>query len=70
MILGRVAPNRAEALMARAGEYAESRVVCGVHFPSDVGAGQVIAAAVIAHLDSSPEFQADLARARAELSSR
>ncbi|HWS62727.1 MAG TPA: phosphatase PAP2 family protein [Steroidobacteraceae bacterium] len=70
MILGRVAPNRAEALMARAGEYAESRVVCGVHFPSDVAAGQVIAAAVIAHLDASPEFQADLARARAELSPR
>ena len=68
MILARVAPDRAEVLMARAAEYAESRVVCGVHFPSDVVAGQVIAAAVVAHLDASSDFQADLARARAELS--
>lgn len=66
MVLARVAPERAEALMARAAEYAESRVVCGVHFPSDVSAGQVIAAAVAGRLDGSAEFQADLARARAE----
>lgn len=66
MILARVAPERAEVVMARATEYAESRVVCGVHFPSDVNAGQVIAAAVVAHLDDSPDFQADLARAHAE----
>jgi acid phosphatase (class A) len=67
MILARVAPDRAELLLARAAEYADSRVICGVHFPSDVDAGQAIAAAVLAHLDSSPEFQADLAHARAEL---
>jgi acid phosphatase (class A) len=69
MILVRVAPDRAEALMSRAEEYADSRVVCGVHFPSDVAAGQVIAAGVVARLDASPDFQADLARARAEFSS-
>jgi acid phosphatase (class A) len=70
MILARVAPDRAELLLARATEYAESRVICGVHFPSDVDAGYAIAAAVLAHLDSSPDFQADLADARAELSPR
>lgn len=70
MVLARVAPDRAEALMARAAEYAQSRLVCGMHFPSDVAAGQTIAAAVIAHLDASPEFQADLARARQELAQK
>jgi len=67
MILARVAPERAEAILSRAAEYAESRVVCGKHFPSDVAAGHTIAAAVIARLDASPEFQHDLAEARAEL---
>jgi acid phosphatase (class A) len=67
MILARVAPERAEAVMSRATEYAESRVICGRHFPSDVEAGHIVAAAVIARLDAAPEFRNDLAAARAEL---
>jgi len=70
MILARVAPERTEALMARAAEYAESRIVCGRHFPSDVAAGHIVAAAVITHLDPSPAFQKDLAEARAEYTKR
>lgn len=70
MILARVAPERAEALMARAEQYAESRLVCGMHFPTDVEAGHAVATAVVAHLDASREFQADLARARKEHTSR
>jgi acid phosphatase (class A) len=67
MILARLAPDRAEALFARASEYAESRLVCGVHFPSDVTAGKLVAAAVVTSLDADPAFRSDLARARAEL---
>lgn len=70
MVLARVAPDRALALMARAAEYAQSRLICGVHFPSDVFAGQTMAAAVLSRLDASSEFQADLARAKAELSKK
>jgi acid phosphatase (class A) len=66
MILARVAPDRSEALMARAQEYEESRLVCGMHFPSDVEAGHEVAVAVVAHLDASSEFQADLNKARKE----
>jgi acid phosphatase (class A) len=66
MILARVAPDRSEALMARAEEYEESRLVCGMHFPSDVEAGHEVAVAVVAHLDASREFQADLNKARKE----
>jgi len=66
MILARVAPDRADALMARAQEYEESRLVCGMHFPSDVEAGHEVAVAVVAHLDASNEFQADLNKARKE----
>lgn len=66
MILARVAPDRADALMKRAEEYEESRLVCGMHFPTDVEAGHVVAAAVVARLDSAKAFQADLTRARRE----
>src|SRR6185437_2297951 len=36
MILARVAPEHAEALMKRAEAYEESRLICGMHFPTDV----------------------------------
>jgi acid phosphatase (class A) len=66
MILARVAPERSAALMARAQLYQESRLVCGMHFPSDVEAGHEVAIAVVSHLDAAPEFQNDLAKARKE----
>jgi acid phosphatase (class A) len=66
MVLARVAPDRAEALMKRAEEYEESRLICGMHFPTDVQAGQSVAEAVVGHLDAARNFQTDLARARKE----
>ncbi len=69
MILARVAPDRAAALMKRAEDYEESRLICGMHFPTDVQAGQAVAEAVVAHLDASKDFEADLAKARKEYAS-
>jgi acid phosphatase (class A) len=66
MILARVAPDRSAALFARAQMYQESRLVCGMHFPSDVEAGHEVAIAVVSHLDASNDFQTDLAKARKE----
>jgi len=70
MVLAKVNPERAEALMQRAAEYGESRVICGMHYPSDVEAGRVIAAAVVSRLAANADFQSDLQRARAEVSAR
>lgn len=67
LVLARVAPDKAAALLQRATDYAESRVICGMHFPSDVEAGRQLATAVVAQLDTLPEFQRDLEAARAEL---
>jgi acid phosphatase (class A) len=69
MILSRVAPERAQALMDRAEEYEESRLICGMHFPTDIEAGQVVAAAVVTRLDTSAEFRADVAKAGKEYAS-
>jgi acid phosphatase (class A) len=70
MILARVAPDREEALMARAEEYETSRLICGMHFPTDVEAGHIVASAVVAHLDASKDFQSDVAKARKEIKER
>lgn len=67
MILARVRPDRTPQLLARAAEYSESRAVCAVHFPSDLEAGRLVAAAVVSRLDADPAFRADLARARSEV---
>lgn len=70
MVLARIDPSRAEVLMARAAEYAESRIVCGVHYPTDISAAHTVAAAVVARLDGNAEFRADLERAREEAARR
>ena len=67
MILAEIAPERGTAILARGRAFGESRVVCGVHYQSDVQAGRLAAAAVYAVLQSSPEFRADLEQTRAEI---
>jgi acid phosphatase (class A) len=67
LVLAELAPDRAAEILARGRAIGESRVVCGVHFVSDVDAGRTTAAAVIAALNGVPEFDADLAAARAEI---
>jgi acid phosphatase (class A) len=67
LVLAEIAPERADAILARGYAYGQSRVVCGVHWQSDVTAGRVVAAGVVARLHADPAFRADLAAAKAEL---
>lgn len=67
LILAKAQPDRADAILARAQAWGQSRVVCGVHNASSVEAGRVNAQALIGKLEASPQFQADLAAVRAEL---
>lgn len=67
LTLSELAPDRADALMAWAYDFGESRVVCGFHYESDVAAGRVAASALFARLQTNPEFQKDLAAARVEI---
>lgn len=67
LILAKAQPRRADAILARAQAYGESRVVCGVHNASSVAAGQLNAAALVDTLRVSPAFRADLAAVGAEL---
>ncbi|WP_174299913.1 phosphatase PAP2 family protein [Caulobacter sp. S45] len=67
LALAEVAPDRAAEILGRARAYGESRVVCGVHYESDVQAGRVAASTVFSALQAEPEFQRDLAMARSQL---
>lgn len=66
-ILAELAPEFADALLARAVAFGDSRVVCGFHYPSDIAAGRLAAAALLARLHADPSFVADLAQARKEV---
>ena len=44
-----------------------SRLVCGMHYPSDVAAGEVLGKAVFDTAAAMPGFNDDLAAARADL---
>lgn len=67
LLLAEAAPDRSEAILARARAFGESRVVCGVHNASAVEAGRKTAEGLIAALWSSETFKNDLAGVRAEL---
>jgi acid phosphatase (class A) len=67
LILAELEPDRTAQIVKRGKEFGDSRVVCGVHYLSDVQAGRLVASAVTARLNADPAFEADLARARAEL---
>jgi acid phosphatase (class A) len=68
LILTELVPDNADAILARGRDFGESRVVCNVHWQSDVEAGRLIAAATVARLHADPGFEADVAAAKDEVS--
>jgi acid phosphatase (class A) len=66
-VLAQLMPGNAQIILARASDYAESRLVCGVHYRSDLDAGQVLGSVLVAKLMTKPAFAAELEAAREEL---
>jgi len=66
-VLADMVPERRDALVARAEEYAHNRVVGGVHYPSDIVAGRLAGVSLATLLFSCPEFRAQERPAAAEL---
>jgi acid phosphatase (class A) len=67
LILTEISPDQADAILARARTFGESRNVCNHHWFSDVDWGRTMGAVIVARLHASAEFQADLAAAKLEL---
>jgi acid phosphatase (class A) len=67
LVLTELKPDRADALLEVGKAGGDSRVVCGVHFPSDVEAGRTLGSAMVARLHADAAFQADLKKAKREI---
>ena len=67
LVLTEVAPERADAILARGRAFARSRVVCNVHWFSDTVEGSMMGAATVARLHAESAFRDDVAAARKEL---
>lgn len=67
LVLAQLAPGRADRLIARGRSFGESRLICNVHWMSDVVSGRVMGAATVARLQSVPEFAEDMVISREEI---
>jgi acid phosphatase (class A) len=67
IVLANLIPEKADVILARAHDYANSRVICGVHYPSDLTASQVLATAIALEWMRTPAFRKDYDAAKAEL---
>jgi len=67
LVISEVAPEHASAVLARGREFGDSRIVCGVHFQSDIEAGRYLGSAMVSRLHQDPAFVSDLEKAKAEV---
>lgn len=65
-ILGQLFPAQTDALLKRARQIADGRVVAGVHYTSDTEAGLALGDLLFTQLESKAEFQKDLSAAAAK----
>jgi hypothetical protein len=66
-VLASVDPEDATAILKRAREISESRIICNAHWLSDIQAGRELGSYVFADLQQSTEFQNDIAKAKEEV---
>ncbi len=66
LVLAEINPDRQNQILRRGYDYGQSRVICGVHYQSDVDAGRVMASTVVARLHADEGFARQLAKAKKE----
>jgi hypothetical protein len=69
-VLAALMPDKSQAILARSSEYAEHRLVCGVHYRSDIVAGQQFGTLLALRLMYLPAFQQKMQAAKAELAAK
>jgi acid phosphatase (class A) len=65
--LSNMVPEKRAEIMARAADYANNRVVGGIHFRSDVEAGRIVGTVIAARLQTQDDFNKAFKAAKAEL---
>ena len=67
IVLADMVPEKKAALMRRAWEYGDNRIVAGVHYRSDVEMGRIAGSVIAATLMARADFRRDFDAARKEL---
>ncbi len=67
LALAEIVPDRADEILKRGLQFGMSRVVCGVHWMSDVEAGRIVGASTLSRLHAESVFLAQMALARREI---
>jgi acid phosphatase (class A) len=67
LILCEIDPEHTDAILARGLAFGQSRVICDVHWQSDVIEGRIIGAGTVARLHADPAFRMEVEAAKAEL---
>jgi len=67
VVLASLVPEKSQAILARASDYSEHRLVCGVHYRSDIVAGQQFGTILALRLMQNPAFRAQMDLAKVEL---
>ena len=67
LALTQMVPERSAEILQRLDQYMHNRLVCGVHYPSDIVASRLIASSLFGLIAASPAFQRELASAQAEV---
>lgn len=67
IVMGDIVPEKRDAIWRRAGDYAWSRVIAGMHYPNDLDGGRLAGTAIAVALRDRPAFKADFEAARREL---
>jgi acid phosphatase (class A) len=60
-------PEKRDAILARAEDYGNNRLICGVQYRSDLQASKLLAYSVHAVMSNNPQYQKELAAAKLEL---
>ncbi len=67
LILAELNPERQDEILQRGYEMGQSRVICGYHYQSDVDAGRITGATIVARLHADPLFTKHLNNAKKEM---
>ncbi|MFL6777030.1 MAG: acid phosphatase [Sphingomicrobium sp.] len=67
LVLAKLNPKRAEEILQRGREFAQSRVVCDQEWQSDIDAGRTIAVVTVGRLEANAAFRSDVSSARKEV---
>jgi acid phosphatase (class A) len=65
--LANMLPEKRAAIMARAWEFGQNRVVAGIHYPSDIEMGRISGTVIAQTISTHPDFRQEFDAAKAEL---